>query len=64
MATNRTDGALDFDIGMNCFEWPAPAPKAHDPGLSPCAPKVLLTLPQGQRVLRDLPDEVAPQTGR
>jgi len=46
--TAQADWSLDFDIGMNFFEWHAPVPLAHELGVFQRALKFLLTLPQGQ----------------
>ena len=41
------DWSLDFDIGMNFFEWHAPVPKAHEMGIFTRALKFLLNIQQG-----------------
>ncbi|MCC9626070.1 DUF3445 domain-containing protein [Thalassospira sp. MA62] len=46
--TAQADWSLDFDVGMNFFEWHAPVPLAHELGVFQRALKFLLTLPQGQ----------------
>ena len=33
MVTTQADWSLDFDIGMNFFEWHAPVPLAHEMGI-------------------------------
>ena len=33
MVTTQADWSLDFDIGMNFFEWHAPVPLAHEKGV-------------------------------
>jgi hypothetical protein len=38
IATTQADWSLDFDIGMNFFEWHAPVPKAHELGVFQRAP--------------------------
>ena len=47
MITTQADWSLDFDIGMNFFEWHAPVPKAHEMGIFQRALKFLLNIPQG-----------------
>jgi hypothetical protein len=47
MVTTQADWSLDFDIGMNCFEWHAPVPLAHELGIFQRALKFLLAIPQG-----------------
>jgi dimethylamine monooxygenase subunit A len=47
MITTQADWSLDFDIGMNFFEWHAPVPKAHEMGIFVRALKFLLNLQQG-----------------
>lgn len=52
MITTQADWSLDFDIGMNFFEWHAPVPKAHEMGIFVRALKFLLNLQQGSPVRR------------
>jgi hypothetical protein len=47
MVTTQADWSLDFDIGMNFFEWHAPVPKAHEMGIFTRALKFLLNIQQG-----------------
>ncbi|HBN31406.1 MAG TPA: hypothetical protein DD416_09330 [Rhodobacteraceae bacterium] len=47
MITTQADWSLDFDIGMNFFEWHAPVPKAHELGIFVRALKFLLNVQQG-----------------
>lgn len=47
MVTSQADWSLDFDIGMNFFEWHAPVPKAHELGIFQRALKFLLNVRQG-----------------
>lgn len=47
MVTSQADWSLDFDIGMNFFEWHAPVPKAHELGIFQRALKFLLAVQQG-----------------
>ncbi len=47
MVTTQADWSLDFDIGMNFFEWHAPVPKAHEMGIFVRALKFLLNIQQG-----------------
>lgn len=47
MVTTQADWSLDFDIGMNFFEWHAPVPRAHEMGIFKRALKFLLTIQQG-----------------
>lgn len=47
MVTSQADWSLDFDIGMNFFEWHAPVPKAHEMGIFQRALKFLLAVQQG-----------------
>ena len=47
MVTTQADWSLDFDIGMNFFEWHAPVPKAHEMGIFVRALKFLLNVQQG-----------------
>ena len=52
MVTTQADWSLDFDIGMNFYEWHAPVPKAHEMGVFQRALKFLLNLQQGAPVRR------------
>ncbi|WP_225029927.1 heme-dependent oxidative N-demethylase family protein [Xinfangfangia pollutisoli] len=52
MITSQADWSLDFDIGMNFFEWHAPVPKAAEMGVFQRALKFLLNLQQGAPVRR------------
>ncbi len=52
MVTTQADWSLDFDIGMNFFEWHAPVPKAHEMGIFVRALKFLLNVQQGQPARR------------
>ena len=45
--TTQADWSLDFDIGMNFFEWHAPVPLAHEKGIFKRALKFLLNIQQG-----------------
>lgn len=47
MVTSQADWSLDFDIGMNFFEWHAPVPKAHEMGIFQRALKFLLATQLG-----------------
>lgn len=47
MITSQADWSLDFDIGMNFFEWHAPVPKAAELGIFQRALKFLLNIQQG-----------------
>jgi hypothetical protein len=47
MVTSQADWSLDFDIGMNFFEWHAPVPRAHEMGIFQRALKYLLNVQQG-----------------
>jgi hypothetical protein len=47
MVTTQADWSLDFDIGMNFFEWHAPVPLAHEKGIFVRALKFLLSIQQG-----------------
>ncbi len=42
IVTTHADWSLDFDIGMNFFEWHAPVPLAHEKGIFDRALKFLL----------------------
>ncbi len=50
--TTQADWSLDFDIGMNFFEWHAPVPLAHEMGIFKRALKFLLNIQQGAPVRR------------
>ncbi|WP_347312511.1 heme-dependent oxidative N-demethylase family protein [Defluviimonas sp. SAOS-178_SWC] len=52
MVTTQADWSLDFDIGMNFYEWHAPVPLAHELGVFQRALKFLLNLQQGAPVRR------------
>ena len=52
MVTSQADWSLDFDIGMNFFEWHAPVPKAAEMGVFQRALKYLLNLQLGKPVRR------------
>lgn len=52
MVTTQADWSLDFDIGMNFFEWHAPVPMAHELGIFKRALKFLLAIPQGNPARR------------
>jgi len=52
MVTTQADWSLDFDIGMNFFEWHGPVPLAHEIGVFERALKFLLNLQQGKPVRR------------
>lgn len=47
MVTTQADWSLDFDLGMNFFEWHAPVPLAHEMGIFKRALKFLLSIQQG-----------------
>ena len=47
MITSQADWSLDFDIGMNFFEWHAPVPLAHEKGIFVRALKFLMNIQQG-----------------
>lgn len=47
MITTQADWSLDFDIGMNFFEWHAPVPKANEMGIFVRALKFLMTVQHG-----------------
>ena len=47
MVTSQADWSLDFDIGMNFFEWHAPVPKAAELGIFQRALKFLLNVRHG-----------------
>jgi len=46
MVTSQADWSLDFDIGMNFFEWHAPVPRAAEMGIFQRALKFLLNIGQ------------------
>jgi hypothetical protein len=50
--TAQADWSLDFDVGMNFFEWHAPVPLAHQIGVFERALKFLLNLQHGRPVRR------------
>jgi hypothetical protein len=52
MVTTQADWSLDFDIGMNFFEWHGPVPLAHQMGVFERALKFLLNLQLGKPVRR------------
>ena len=52
MVTSQADWSLDFDIGMNFFEWHAPVPRAHEMGIFKRALKFLLNIQQGNPARR------------
>jgi hypothetical protein len=52
IATSQADWSLDFDIGMNFFEWHGPVPLAHEAGVFDRALKFLLNLQVGKPVRR------------
>ena len=52
MVTTQADWSLDFDVGMNFFEWHGPVPLAHEIGVFERALKFLLNLQQGKPVRR------------
>lgn len=47
MVTTQADWSLDFDLGMNFFEWHGPVPLAHELGIFDRALKYMLNLQQG-----------------
>lgn len=47
MVTSQADWSLDFDIGMNFYEWHAPVPLANQMGIFQRALKFLLNVQQG-----------------
>lgn len=47
MVTAQADWSLDFDIGMNFFEWHAPVPKAAEMGIFQRALKFLMSVQHG-----------------
>ncbi|WP_376870964.1 DUF3445 domain-containing protein [Albirhodobacter sp. R86504] len=46
MVTSQADWSLDFDIGMNFFEWHAPVPRANEMGVFQRALKYLMNVQQ------------------
>jgi hypothetical protein len=52
MVTTQADWSLDFDIGMNFYEWHAPVPLAHEMGIFKRALKFLLKIQQGSPARR------------
>jgi hypothetical protein len=52
IVTTQADWSLDFDIGMNFFEWHGPVPLAHELGVFDRALKYLLNLQQGRPARR------------
>ena len=52
MITTQADWSLDFDIGMNFFEWHAPVPLAHEKGIFKRALKYLLAIQQSNPARR------------
>ena len=52
IVTTQADWSLDFDIGMNFFEWHAPVPLAHEKGIFDRALKFLINIQQGRPVRR------------
>ena len=52
MITTQADWSLDFDIGMNFFEWHAPVPLAHEKGIFKRALKYLLAVQQSNPARR------------
>lgn len=52
MVTTQADWSLDFDIGMNFFEWHAPVPLAHEMGIFKRALKYLMNIQQGKPARR------------
>ena len=52
MVTTQADWSLDFDIGMNFFEWHAPVPLANEMGIFKKALKFLLNVPHGKPARR------------
>jgi hypothetical protein len=45
--TTQADWSLDFDLGMNFFEWHAPVPLAHERGIFDRALKFLMNVQHG-----------------
>jgi hypothetical protein len=52
IVTSQADWSLDFDIGMNFFEWHGPVPFAHEAGVFARALKFLLNLQHGHPARR------------
>lgn len=52
MITSQADWSLDFDVGMNFFEWHAPVPGARKMGVFDKALKFLLSVGQDQAYRR------------
>ena len=52
MVTTQADWSLDFDIGMNFFEWHAPVPLAHEKGIFKRAIKYLMAVQQSNPARR------------
>jgi hypothetical protein len=52
LITAQADWSLDFDVGMNFFEWHAPVPLAHQIGIFDRALKFLLNMQHGRPVRR------------
>jgi hypothetical protein len=52
ITTTQADWSLDFDIGMNFFEWHGPVPLAHELGVFDRALKYLLNLQQSRAARR------------
>lgn len=52
MVTTQADWSLDFDLGMNFFEWHGPVPMAHASGVFERALQFLLQLRTGHPVRR------------
>ncbi|HML28587.1 MAG TPA: DUF3445 domain-containing protein [Hyphomicrobium sp.] len=50
--TTQADWSLDFDVGMNFFEWHGPVPLAHEAGVFERALKFLLNMQIGSPVRR------------
>ncbi len=50
--TSQADWSLDFDVGMNFFEWHGPVPLAHEAGVFERALKFLLNMQIGNPVRR------------
>jgi hypothetical protein len=47
MVTTQADWSLDFNVGMNFFEWHGPVPMAHEMGIFTRALKFLMQVQQG-----------------
>ena len=52
MVTTQADWSLDFDIGMNFFEWHAPVPLAHEKGIFDTRAEIPHQLQQGKPARR------------